>query len=831
MGYDPTGGLTGWEMSGFHEGHDTECFRRLGAHEMTIEDDERGPVFGTRFSVWAPNAKAVRLVGDFNWWNGEHSYMHLVPGSGTWALFVEGASTGSLYKFEVLGSDDVWRLKADPMAQFCEAAPHTASIVYNSQYVWGDDQWMWYRGEKKQHESPMSIYEVHIGSWRKGLTYLDLAKELVEYCSWQGYTHVEFMPVAQHPYEGSWGYHVTGYFAPMSKFGSPDEFRHLVDMLHQAGIGVIVDWVPGHFATDPWALQRFDGTALYEHEDPRLGWHPDWGSYIFNFGRNEVKSFLISNAYYWLTEYHIDGLRVDGVASMLYLDYSREEGQWIPNKFGGNENLEAVELMQAVNAHNYRRAPGTFMVAEESTSWPGVTRPVDWGGLGFGFKWNMGWMNDSLRYYGREPIYRQWHHHEITFAMHYAYSENFILPISHDEVVHGKGSMFERAPQDEWRKFATMRAFYAFMWSHPGKQLLFMGTEFGQRREFAESRSLDWDLTNQWGHRGVQRLIKDMNTIYKAHPALFKLDNDPDGFTWIDADDRGGNVLSFLRYDGEGQMIASVVNFSSEPRSDYRIGLPAEGVWKEILNTDAPVYDGSGMIGNLGQVEAHPVPSHGYPASANVTIPPLGAVWLLFQPVLLEQQPDADKAPAAIRAAAKQASPHHTGIAEGTSHLSSTSSTTAGAGGGTTTSVTPTSGTAPAVTPASDPGAATTGAADTAERGTTKSTAAKAAEKVVETAEKVADKATASKPAKKAAAAVSKAAESAPAKATKAAASKVADAAASKVSSPGGGGDSAAGTAPVKKAAKKSTGKKSASKSSDVAGNDHPAADADQPSS
>jgi 1,4-alpha-glucan branching enzyme len=659
MSYDPTGGLTGWDLTGFHEGHDTECWRRLGAQEMTVEDSEHDPILGTRFSVWAPNAQAVRLVGDFNYWNGEGHYMHLVPGAGVWALFVEGVSTGSLYKFEVLGADGVWRLKADPMARFAEAAPHTASIVFESQYVWGDDDWMWYRGQKAMHAEPMSIYEVHIGSWRQGLTYLELANELVEYVSWQGYTHVEFMPVAQHPFEGSWGYHVTGYFAPMSKFGSPDEFRHLVDRLHQAGIGVIVDWVPGHFATDPWALQRFDGTALYEHEDPRLGWHPDWGSYIFNFGRNEVKSFLISNAYYWLEEYHIDGLRVDGVASMLYLDYSREAGQWVPNKYGGNENLEAVELLQRTTAHAYGREPGSVMVAEESTSWPGVTQSVNHGGLGFGFKWNMGWMNDSLRYLGREPVYRQFHHHEMTFALAYAYSENFILPISHDEVVHGKGSMFERAPQDEWRKFGTLRAFYAFMWSHPGKKLLFMGTEFGQRREFSESRSIDWWQSAEWGHRGVQRLIKDLNTIYKEHPALWKRDTDPSGFSWIDADDHGGNIFSWLRYDGDGQMIACITNFSSEPRPDHQIGLPTEGVWKEILNTDAEVYDGTGLLGNLGQVVAHPVPSHGYTASASVTIPPLGAVWLRLEPELDEEQPlEPEKATRAVRAVAKVASPH-----------------------------------------------------------------------------------------------------------------------------------------------------------------------------
>jgi 1,4-alpha-glucan branching enzyme len=666
MAFDPTGGLLGYQLSGFHEGHDTECYKRLGAHEVTIDDSDRGPIHGTRFSVWAPNAQAVRLVGDFNWWNGENSFMHLLPGSGVWALFVEGAGSGSLYKFEVCGVDGVWRLKADPMARFAEAAPHTASIVYESQYQWNDDQWMWYRGEKKQYQEPMSIYEVHIGSWRKGLTYVDLAKELVEYVSWQGYTHVEFMPVAQHPYEGSWGYHVTGYFAPMSKFGTPDEFRYLVDKLHQAGIGVIIDWVPGHFATDPWALERFDGTALYEHNDPRLGWHPDWGSYIFNFGRNEVKSFLTANAYYWLHEFHIDGLRVDGVASMLYLDYSRAAGQWIPNKYGGNENLEAVDLLQTVNKHNYQREPGTMMIAEESTSWPGVTRAVDHDGLGFGFKWNMGWMNDSLRYYGRAPLYRQYHHNEMTFAMSYAYSENFVLPISHDEVVHGKGSMFERAPEDEWRKFATMRAFYSFMWAHPGKQLLFMGTEFGQRREFSEQRSLDWDITNDWGHRGVQRLVKDLNAAYKAHPALWKLDTDPAGFSWINADDQGGNVFSFLRYDGEGQMLAAVVNFSGQPRPDYRIGVPAEGIWKEIFNSDAEVYDGTGRFGNLGQVVAKPIPSNGYPASAAVTIPPLAAVWFVLEPTPDEEQPEPEKVAAGRKAAAKRATPGRTAT-DGTS--------------------------------------------------------------------------------------------------------------------------------------------------------------------
>jgi len=656
MAFDLSGGLTGGDLSGFHQGHDTECWRRLGAVETSVTDSERGELTGTRFSVWAPNAQAVRLVGDFNSWDGDAGQMDLVPGSGVWALFVPGVGSGALYKFEVLGVDGVWRLKADPMARFAEAAPHNASIVHTSRYTWDDDQWLWFRGQKKQHEEPISIYEVHLGSWRRGLTYTELATQLVEYLTWQGYTHVELMPVAEHPYEGSWGYHVTGYFAPVSRFGNPDEFRHLVDALHQAGIGVIVDWVPGHFATDPWALQRFDGTALYEHEDPRLGWHPDWGSYIFNFGRNEVQSFLISNAYYWLEEFHIDGLRIDAVASMLYLDYSRTEGQWVPNVHGGRENLEVVSLLQRVNEHNYRRKPGIMMIAEESTSWPGVTRAVDQGGLGFGFKWNMGWMNDSLRYLGREPFYRQHHHNEMTFAMTYAYSENYILPISHDEVVHGKGSMFERAPEDEWRKFANLRAFYAFMWAHPGKQLLFMGTEFAQRREFAEQRSLDWELTDTFGHGGVQRLVRDLNSTYRANPALHKLDTDPAGFSWISADDRGGNVFSWLRFDGEGQIVACVTNFAAEPRTDYRIGLPAEGVWEEILNTDAELYDGTGQFGNLGQTVAGSVPAHGFPASAAITIPPLGAVWLRFSPVPEEEQPGAEEVGRGLQAAARRAS-------------------------------------------------------------------------------------------------------------------------------------------------------------------------------
>ncbi|MDN5725443.1 MAG: 1,4-alpha-glucan branching protein GlgB, partial [Propionibacteriales bacterium] len=473
-------GLSAVDLSGFHEGHDHELWRRLGAIPMAA-DDPQG-TGGTRFSVWAPHARQVRLVGDFNGWNGEQTPMERIDGTGVWACFLPGVGSGALYKFEVLGADDVWRLKADPMARFCAAAPHTASIVYASGFEWSDDEWLWYRGERQPHAAPMSIYEVHLGSWRQGLTYLELAEQLVDYVTEQGFTHVEFLPVAEHPYRGSWGYHLTGFFAPVSRLGNPDEFRHLVNALHRAGIGVIIDWVPGHFATDEWALATFDGTPIYEHPDPRRGWHPDWGSWIFDFGRPEVKSFLVSNAYWWVDEFHIDALRVDAVASMLYLDYSRPEGQWTPNKYGGNENLEAIELLQQVNRHLYGEKPGVIMIAEESTSFPGVTRPVDQGGLGFGFKWNMGWMNDSLRYLGRQPVHRPYHLNELTFAMAYAYSENFILPISHDEVVHGKGSMYERVPEDEWRKFATLKAFYAFQWSHPGKQLLFMGTEFAQQR-------------------------------------------------------------------------------------------------------------------------------------------------------------------------------------------------------------------------------------------------------------------------------------------------------------------------------------------------------------
>ncbi len=627
--YDLGGELTGWDLEGFHAGGDTELWKRLGAHITSVYDhDSKTRIPGVRFSVWAPNAQRVQVMGDFNYWGGDD--MVRVPGSGVWSRFIEHRGDGTLYKFKIQGPDGVWREKVDPMATFCESAPKTASIVYESKYIWSDDEWMAKRRAAKAYQEPMSIYELHLGGWRRGKTYLELADELVEYVTWQGYTHVEFMPLSEHPFEPSWGYQVTGYFAPTSRFGRPDELRYLIDRLHQAGVGVIMDWVPGHFPKDEWALGRFDGTALYEHEDPRQGEHMDWGTYIFNYGRNEVKSFLVSNALYWIKEFHVDGLRVDAVASMLYLDYSREPGQWVPNGFGGNENLEAIDFLKYVNKHLYEREPGVLMIAEESTSFSGVTRAVDHGGLGFGFKWNMGWMNDSLRYLELDPVYRQYHHGLMTFAMVYAYSENFILPISHDEVVHGKGSMVNKVGQDDWRKFATMRAFYSYMWSFPGKQLIFMGCEFGQRREFNESTSLEWWVSDLWGHKGLQRLFRDLNHTYRAHPALWKLDSDPAGFRWINADDAAANVFAWVRSDGAGDLVACVTNFSATPHANYTIGLPKAGVWKEILNTDAEVYDGTGTFGNLGQVTAYNVGFNGFDAHASIAIPAMGAVWLHY---------------------------------------------------------------------------------------------------------------------------------------------------------------------------------------------------------
>lgn len=631
MAHDEFGGLTGWDLEGFHSGGDTEVWKRLGSHVITIDDDERGPITGTRFAVWAPNAQAVEVISDFNWWTGDR--MRLIPGSGVWGTFVEGVDEGTLYKFRIQDQWGTWHEKVDPMARYSEQAPQNASIVTETHYEWNDDEWIARREASRAHAEPMSVYEVHLGGWRHGLSYRELADQLVSYVTWQGYTHVEFMPLAEHPFAPSWGYQVTGYFSPTSRYGSPDDLRYLIDKLHQAGIGVIMDWVPGHFPKDDWALGRFDGTALYEHADPRQGEHKDWGTYIFNYGRNEVKSFLISSALYWISEFHVDGLRVDAVASMLYLDYSREEGQWVPNKYGGRENLEAIDFLRYVNSHLYSRHPGILMIAEESTSFPGVTKPVDDGGLGFGFKWNMGWMNDSLRYLELNPFHRQYHHGEMTFAMVYQYSENFILPISHDEVVHGKGSMITKIPGDDWQQFASLRAFYSYMWSFPGKQLVFMGQEFGQRHEFDESVSLEWFVADLWGHGGLKRLFRDLNKIYKENPALWQLDSDPRGFEWINADDAGNNLFSWLRRSDDGSTIACFTNFSPNPQTDYRIDLPMEGVWTEILNTDSLEYDGTGEFGNLGQIVATPLPAPDrFRAVAAVCVPPMGSVWLRHNP-------------------------------------------------------------------------------------------------------------------------------------------------------------------------------------------------------
>ena len=517
------------------------------------------------------------------------------------------------------------------MARRTQVPPLTASVVEVSGYHWNDQDWLAQRSQTAAHAAPISIYEVHLGSWRQGLSYLELADQLTEYVSWLGYTHVELLPVAEHPFGPSWGYQVTGYYAPTARFGSPDEFRYLVDSLHQAGIGVILDWVPAHFPKDDWALSMFDGTPLYEHADPQRGEQLDWGTLVFDFGRREVRNFLVANASYWLEEFHIDALRVDAVASMIYLDYSREPGQWSPNEFGGRENLEAVEFLQEMNATVYRRSPGVMTIAEESTAWPGVSRPTHLGGLGFGFKWNMGWMHDSLDYVAHEPLYRAYHHHQMTFSMVYAYSENYVLPISHDEVVHGKGSLLRKMPGDRWQQLANVRTYLAFMWAHPGKQLLFMGSEFAQESEWSEQRSLDWWLLDLADHRGVALLIKDLNEVYRATPALWSQDVEAAGFSWIDANDAQGNVFSFLRLGSDGSAVACVSNFAGLPHEGYRLGLPWAGEWREVLNTDADTYSGSG-VGNQGAVLASAESWHGQPASTVLRVPPLGTVWLASGP-------------------------------------------------------------------------------------------------------------------------------------------------------------------------------------------------------
>ncbi|TIC84027.1 1,4-alpha-glucan branching protein GlgB [Nocardioides sp. GY 10127] len=613
----------------FNEGRHEQLWDVLGAHVRSY-DTPAGSVTGTSFAVWAPHARGVRLKADFNSWDGREHPMRQLGTSGVWELFVPGVGSGATYKYALLTQDGRWLEKADPMAGWAEKPPQTASRVFETSYEWGDQAWMEARGATQAIESAMSIYEVHLASWKKNYdgslwTWEQLADDLSAYVADLGFTHVELMPVMQHPFGGSWGYHVTSYFAPDSRFGDPDGFRRLVDRLHQNGVGVILDWVPGHFATDEWALARFDGTPLYEDPNPQRGWHKEWGSHIFNFGRHEVRNFLYSNAVYWLEEFHADGLRVDGVASMLYLDYSREHGEWSPNKYGGRENLEAVQFLQEMNATVYRRVPGIVTIAEESTAWPGVTRATEHDGLGFGFKWNMGWMHDSLDYVSKDPIYRRYHHGEMTFSLVYAFSENYVLPISHDEVVHGKGSLLRKMPGDRWQQLANLRAYLAFMWAHPGKQLLFMGSEFGQESEWAESRELDWWLLEHAEHAGVRDLVRDLNHAYTSSGALWGRDHDPSGFTWVDGGDADRNVFSFIRRSPGEPEVVCVSNFAAVPH-DLRLGLPAEGTWEEILNTDATGYTGSG-VGNLGQITGHRGEWSGQPAHADVVVPPLATVW------------------------------------------------------------------------------------------------------------------------------------------------------------------------------------------------------------
>jgi len=611
------------------EGSHRRLWEKLGAHLRQVEGKS-----GVSFAVWAPNARSISVVGHFNDWKGAQHPMRHLGTSGVWELFIPGVGAGHLYKFEVTGADGSVVLKTDPFAFHTEVPGDgdPACIVHDPRYTFTDEAWLAERAEMVQQKEPLSVYEVHLGSWRRtpeggNLTYKDLAPLLADYCKEMGFTHVELLPVSEHPFGGSWGYQVSNYFAPTSRYGTPDEFRFLVDTLHAAGIGVIVDWVPAHFPKDAWALRRYDGTALYEHEDPRKGEHPDWGTLVFNYGRNEVRNFLISNALYWIEEFHVDGLRVDAVASMLYLDYSREAGEWIPNEFGGRENLEAIEFLKELNSAVHGEHPGVLMMAEESTAWPGVSRPVHLGGLGFGFKWNMGWMHDTLHYFQRDAVYRKYHHNHLTFSLMYAWSENFILPISHDEVVHGKGSLLNKMPGDRWQQLANLKSLFAYMWAHPGKQLLFMGCEIGQEREWNHDQSLDWHLLDDPGHAGVQSLVRDLNRAYKGIPALWATDDSPDGFRWIDANDADNNVISFFRTAGDGKHLVCVANLSPIPRMGFRLGLPAHALYEEVLNTDAEPYGGTNQ-GNMGEVQAEKIPWHGLDHSAMITLPPLGVLWL-----------------------------------------------------------------------------------------------------------------------------------------------------------------------------------------------------------
>jgi 1,4-alpha-glucan branching enzyme len=617
----------------FREGTHGCLYDRLGAHPGRSGDTD-----GTVFRVWAPNARSVSVIGGFNDWSADSAPMSLrADGSGIWETFVPGVRHGDAYKYRIISQASGFTTdKADPYARAAECPPRTASLVWDGTYDWGDHDWMARRRSANALSAPHSIYEVHLGSWRRSpdqtgrwLTYRELAAALPPYVRDLGFTHVELLPVMEHPFFGSWGYQCTGYFAPTARYGTPEDLKHLIDTFHEHGVGVILDWVPSHFPADEHGLVYFDGTHLYEHADPRQGFHPEWKSCIFNYGRHEVRAFLTSSALYWLDEFHADGLRVDAVASMLYLDYGRQHGEWVPNRHGGRENLEAVEFLRQCNDSVYRAHPDTQTVAEESTAWPSVSRPVSSGGLGFGMKWNMGWMNDTLRYFARDPVYRRFHHDSVTFSIWYAFNENFVLPLSHDEVVYGKGSLRRRMPGDEWQGFANLRLLLGYMWMHPGKKLLFMGGEFGQWSEWNHESSLDWHLMELASHNGIARWVGDLNRLLRERGALHELDFDARGFEWVSIADADHSVLSFLRYAADGEPLLVVCNATPVPRHNYRIGVPRAGSWHEILNSDAPLYGGSGQ-GNLGAVEAAPVPAHGRFDSLSIVVPPLAC--LAFSP-------------------------------------------------------------------------------------------------------------------------------------------------------------------------------------------------------
>ncbi|MBF0625440.1 MAG: 1,4-alpha-glucan branching protein GlgB [Magnetococcales bacterium] len=614
------------------EGSHWELYNVMGAHPRTIDGVE-----GVCFAFWAPSAQRVSVVGNFNHWDGRRHPMRRRIECGVWELFVSGVGPGELYKYEVIGvHGDLLPLKTDPLAFAMEKLPGTASVVCaENTYIWGDEKWMAHRAKRNSRDAPMSIYEVHLGSWKRnpddGFRYLDfgeLAHDLVDYAKDMRFTHIELLPVTEHPFDGSWGYQPIGLYAPTSRFGTPDNFRYFVDRCHKEGIGVLMDWVPGHFPTDAHGLSHMDGTCLYEHLDPRQGWHQDWNTLIYNYGRREVSNYLIANALYWINQFHIDGLRVDAVASMLYLDYSRRPGEWIPNQYGGNENLEAIDFLRRLNILVYEKGSGAITIAEESTSWPLVSHPVYQGGLGFGYKWNMGWMHDTLHYMSKDPVHRRYHHENLTFGLLYAFSENFVLPLSHDEVVHGKGSLIGKMAGDHWQKFAGLRAYYSFMWAYPGKKLLFMGNEFGQWREWNHNESLDWHLTQDPFHRGLQRLVRDLNRLYRSYSSLYSRDSEVSGFDWIDCHDMDQSVISFQRRGRDGSdVIICVCNFTPVVRDQYRVGVPYPGSYRELLNSDAREYGGSG-VGNSGWVEAREEPWHGRPCSVSLCLPPMATLLL-----------------------------------------------------------------------------------------------------------------------------------------------------------------------------------------------------------